>query len=367
MVATHSEIKKPSFWLLHLIGWLAYVFIFSTDNILFSGGHQEHGIDIVVPLLISAAIAALLTLPLRYLFAYCWGLDAKSLVLVIIVASIVVAAIWTPIKNAVVWHHVNGFDVVAALTGKGEEDFVPRMLFMTLSYSFFMVLVWCCLYFGINYHFRLLETKQQHLQAVRLSHIAQIKMLRYQLNPHFLFNTLNAISTLVIKGNADNANSMLARLSNFLRFSLDNDPEKKVELLEELNALLLYLDIERMRFEERLEISIEIEPDTEQLLVPSLLLQPLVENSIKYAVSQMSAGGWIKIQAHRDDKFLQLLVIDNGPGAASKRQLKTKPRRGVGLQNVESRLQVLYPDSYQFAAGPQAKGGFQVAIRIPAE
>ena len=105
---------------------------------------------------------------------------------------------------------------------------VPFALLNGLSYSFFMILVWSTLYFGINYHYRLMHEKRLHLDAVRLSHHAQIKMLRYQINPHFLFNTLNAISTLVLQDNKEKANGMLTRLSTFLRFSLDNDPEKKI-------------------------------------------------------------------------------------------------------------------------------------------
>ena len=125
------------------------------------------------------------------------------------------------------WYFYEDFNVLGLLNGQVPPEFRFYMLFMSISYAFFMVLVWSSLYFGINYHFRLVNEKQLHLDAVRLSHSAQIKMLRYQINPHFLFNTLNAISTLVLKGSKDKANGMLIRLSTFLRFSLDNDPEKK--------------------------------------------------------------------------------------------------------------------------------------------
>jgi two-component system LytT family sensor kinase len=107
-----------------------------------------------------------------------------------------------------------------------------------------------------------------------LSHIAQIKMLRYQINPHFLFNTLNAISNLVLRGSKVKANSMLIQLANFLRFSLDNDPEKKIRFNAEIKALLFYLENKKTRFGDRLRVEFQVELKAESLLVPSLLLQP---------------------------------------------------------------------------------------------
>lgn len=368
----HISKTKPSFWLLHILGWLTYVLVFALDNIFFNAGYNKHGLDIVLPLALCGLIAGVLTVPLRYLFRRCWGLNQSALITVILLCSVLVAAIWTPLKNVVIWTAAENFDLVKAFTdkaaNKGDPHFSVLTLFKTASYSFFMVLVWCCLYFGINYHYMLLREQQLHFNAARLSHIAQIKMLRYQINPHFLFNTLNAISTLVLNGSKDKANGMLSRLSNFLRFSLDNDPEKKVRLYEELKALMLYLDIEKTRFDERLEVRFEVEPKAESLLVPSLLLQPLVENSIKYAIGKMAIGGVIEIHAfcRRDKLYLQ--VLDNGPGGEPNHNLLEQPkgkRTGVGLKNIESRLQVLYPDDYAFKLEKRIPQGFKVTIVLP--
>lgn len=252
-----------------------------------------------------------------------------------------------------------------------EGEINPWGILTSLSYAFFMVLVWSSLYFGINYHYRLMHEKKLHLHAVRLSHFAQIKMLRYQINPHFLFNTLNAISTLVLQGNKEKANGMLVRLSTFLRFSLDNDPEKKVALYDEIKASMLYLEIEKTRFEDRLKVDLRIAPETEALLVPSLLLQPLIENSIKYAIANMASGGEIKIHAYCDNQYLHLSVADNGTGVIDpqKESPETKPQehQGVGIQNIRDRLAVLYPNEHSFETSKNSPRGYKVDISLPME
>ena len=210
---------------------------------------------------------------------------------------------------------------------------------MSVSYAFFMIYVWSTLYFGINYHFRLINEKKLHIEAVRLSHISQIKMLRYQINPHFLFNTLNAVSTLVLRGSKEKANGMLIRLSTFLRFSLDNDPEKKIRLYEELKALMLYLEIEKTRFEDR------------------------------------SSGGLIEVTARCLNGCLQMEVADNGPiqdNAYLDAKTGTKGQTasshtGVGVQNIVERLNVLYPNNHGFKIIRGLTVGYRVQISIPME
>jgi two-component system, LytTR family, sensor kinase len=365
---------KSLFWVLHSLGWASYVLIFAFDNILFYQNKAiNNGVHILVPLFFSGLIAWLCTLPLRHLYRRCWNLSPLNLALTIITASIVVAMVWTPIKNIVMWQLANDYDVYGWLIGESEDKYSRLALFSSVSYSFFIVMVWSSLYFGINYHFRLVREKEQHLQAIRLSHNAQIKMLRYQINPHFLFNTLNAISTLVLKGNKEKANGMLTRLSTFLRFSLDNDPEQKIRLYEELKALMLYLEIEKTRFDDRLSVRFNVEPRAESLLVPSLLLQPLVENSIKYAIARMVSGGRIEITAKCQNNLLHLEVADNGPNnqilseADNDRQYAEPERKGLGLSNIRERLIVLYPQRHYFEVIDRPTKGFKVIIEIPIE
>ena len=319
--------------------------------------------------------AAFLTWPLRYIYRQCWGLPSGWLIAAIMLCSLLISGIWTPLKNLVMWYFYDDFDVLSLIAGNTSEDFKWYMLFMSVSYAFFMIFVWSTLYFGINYHFRLINEKKLHIEAVRLSHISQIKMLRYQINPHFLFNTLNAVSTLVLRGSKDKANGMLIRLSTFLRFSLDNDPEKKIRLYEELKALMLYLEIEKTRFDERLTVKFQIEPQSEALLVPSLLLQPLVENSIKYAIAQMASGGLIEVTAKCQQGYIHMEVADNGPvqdkaylGTLTENKGQTaSSHTGVGVQNIVERLNVLYPDKHSFTITRGKTAGYCVQIVIPME
>lgn len=366
---------KPSFWLLHSLGWMTYVFIFTVDNVFFYRDFNKLGFEVFFPLVLAGIFAAFLTWPLRYIYRQCWGLPSGWLIAAIMLCSLVVSGIWTPIKNLAMWYFYEDFDVFSLIVGNPSEDFRWYMLFMSASYAFFMIFVWSTLYFGINYHFRLINEKKLYLEAVRLSHISQIKMLRYQINPHFLFNTLNAVSTLVLRGSKDKANGMLIRLSTFLRFSLDNDPEKKIRLYDEIKALMLYLEIEKTRFDDRLSVKFEIEPQTEALLVPSLLLQPLVENSIKYAIAQMSKGGVIEVIAKSVNGFLQMEVADNGPAqnnayldaqSGSTGQTASS-HTGVGVQNIVDRLNVLYPHNHSFNIIRGKTEGYRVQILIPME
>jgi two-component system LytT family sensor kinase len=365
---------KPSFWFLHVVGWLSYVVIFSFDNILFTH-EMETSFIIIIPLIISGAMAAALTLPLRFVYSRCWQLSPKNLIVTIVLASFVVALLWTPAKNIAVWQFTMDKDLTIWLKGVSQGTSNPWAILTSLSYAFFMILVWSSLYFGINYHYRLMKEKQLHIDAVRLSHRAQIKMLRYQINPHFLFNTLNAISTLVLKEDKEKANSMLARLSTFLRFSLDNDPEKKVPLIEEIKASMLYLEIEKTRFEERLTINMRVEAQAENKLVPSLLLQPLIENSIKYAIAKMATGGIINIIACCENNMLKLCVSDNGPVLVKKpediaidaQSDVSTSYNGVGLNNIQDRLAGLYPMTHTFKISQNQPEGFKVEIAIPME
>jgi two-component system LytT family sensor kinase len=210
------------------------------------------------------------------------------------------------------------------------------------------------------------QQTRRALAATAMAHQAQLKMLRYQLNPHFLFNTLNAISTLILDRNNPIANQMVQGLSAFLRHSLDSDPMQRVTLKQELDALNLYLGIEKMRFAERLTVETRIAADCWSALLPSLLLQPLVENAIKHAIARMIEGGKLTIAAeHRDDRLV-LCVADNGPGHPDLKNTNGGGN-GIGLKNTRERLQVLYGDAQSVDVRAGDGGGVQVTLSIPFE
>ena len=190
-------------------------------------------------------------------------------------------------------------------------------------------------------------------------------MLRYQLNPHFLFNTLNSISTLVLLKQTERANAMLARLSSFLRYTLANEPTAKVTLAQEVETLKLYLEIEKMRFEDRLRPHFRIEPETIGARLPSLLLQPLIENAIKYAVTPAETGADIWITAATEGQAVRIEVADNGSGEGS--GIAASPSTGVGLANIRDRLSQAYGATHRFETRQNERGGFSVIIELPFE
>ncbi|HEY1606319.1 MAG TPA: histidine kinase, partial [Allosphingosinicella sp.] len=193
---------------------------------------------------------------------------------------------------------------------------------------------------------------------------AQLAMLRYQLNPHFLFNTLNSISTLVLLKQTDRANAMLSRLASFLRYTLVNEPSAQVTLAQEMETLKLYLEIEKMRFEERLRPRFEIDPAAAKSRLPSLLLQPLVENAIKYAVTPQEEGADIDISARRQGDRIVIEVVDSGPGSED-HWVKAQESTGVGLANIRDRLSQAYGADQRFETESNKHGGFSVTIEIP--
>ncbi len=231
--------------------------------------------------------------------------------------------------------------------------------------SFYILLCWSGLYFGIKYYQQLQEQTEQTLKATAAAHQAQLKMLRYQLNPHFLFNTLNAISTLILDGANDTANKAVSRLSDFLRYTLDNDPMSRVTLGSELSALDLYLEIEKVRFGERLVVEKRIQSPAENALVPSLILQPLIENAIKYAISPSEEGGTLRIAAHVQHGVLVMQVSDTGPGLGN--CTSKHKSSGVGLKNTRERLQQLYGDDQAVTLAPNEPSGLTVTINLPFE
>jgi two-component system, LytTR family, sensor kinase len=191
---------------------------------------------------------------------------------------------------------------------------------------------------------------------------AQLQALQSQIQPHFLFNALNTISAVIYE-DAQTADMMIVRLSNFLRRLLNSSQSQEVTLQEELNFLDLYLDIMRPRFEERLKITFAVEPGIKEALLPKLILQPLVENSIKYAADPVSGAVNIGVEATRNNGSLLLQVRDNGPGLPTDEQ--TILTRGVGLSNTVKRLKHLYGDRQKFAIQNADNGGLLIQVTLP--
>ena len=343
------EHRNRSFWILQLGGWGGYALV----NYIGSLMHEMRDIYTLV-LLLGAYAGFLLTIPLRYLYQRIWELHPVVLMLVVIIASYLCASIWAVIDNATYWEiYKFGF--------RPDSNF---FYFKNNLAKFYIVLSWSGLYFGIKYYQMLQGERQKALLASSRAHQAQLKMLRYQLNPHFLFNSLNAISTLIMVKENDVANKMVNRLSHFLRFSLDNDPIKKITLQKEVDALMLYLDIEKVRFDERLDIQVEVSESAKLALVPSLLLQPLIENAIKYAIAKVEDVGILRLTASVVEKDVIITLCDNGPDTPAEPQALLN-QSGVGLQNTRERLLALYGKQFNLQMKHNQPQGLCVEITLP--
>ena len=342
----------PSFWPLQIAGWATY-FILNATAVIGEGTELRY---ITVSLTVTFSgflITSLLRLGYRQLWSLPLPRMAGLAAALLVFATLVQAAVYVGAKFA--FHFC--------------DDCMSHNLLSYLWYflsMFYLFLSWSGLYFGIKFARQSQQQKEAALRAQNAAHTAQLKMLRYQLNPHFLFNTLNAISTLVLDDKRDTAYRMVGSLSAFLRHSLDSDPEQRVPLSQEIDALNLYLGIEQLRFGERLTVTMDIEPATRAALVPSLILQPLIENAIKYAVSKREEGGRIELVARRDGDMLDLHLRDDGPGFAETDMTPNGHAR-VGLANTRERLRVLYGERQRFDIGNREPHGADVHIRLPFE
>jgi two-component system, LytTR family, sensor kinase len=218
-------------------------------------------------------------------------------------------------------------------------------------------------FYAIDYYGKYRERELLATQLEAQLAQAQLESLRTQLHPHFLFNTLNGIVGLVRDQKNDAAVKMLVGLSDLLRHALEHSTQQEVELKKEINFLELYLNIQQMRFSDRLGIKIDIDAETNQALVPSLILQPLVENALRHGISRSLASGIVGISSRRENGFLKLIVFDNGAGLPEHWQLKSSS--GIGLANTAARLQQLYGDDHRFDIRNRAEGGAEVVIVIP--
>ena len=238
-----------------------------------------------------------------------------------------------------------------------------NVYFMT---DYGVMLYWLILLISYSFNYQR-RYREGEVRATRLEAQlaqAQLQALKMQLHPHFLFNTLHSISALVHK-NADAADKMIARLGDFLRLTLENSGAQEVSLQEELEFLKCYLEIERIRFQDRLTVQMEIEPQALDARLPNLILQPIVENAIRHGISPRTSPGRIEIEARRVNGALQVQVTDNGPGLSSDSNTGSIVKAGVGLANTQARLKQLYGDNHRLDLSNAAAGGLSVILEIP--
>jgi sensor histidine kinase YesM len=341
------EDKSRAFWMLQAIGWSGY-FVLRTV----SGVSNSFSLEGVVVVIVETIIGYCLTLLLSTLYGYFRRLPRISSVL-LTVATLGLATIIYAVLEALTFSFTIGEPGISFVRVTGY-----------IFFTFTVLAGWSALYFGINFYL-IVEQQIDQMQLLETqASSAQLAMLRYQLNPHFLFNTLNSISTLVLLKQTERANVMLSRLSSFLRYTLANEPTAHVTLAQEVETLKLYLEIEKMRFDERLRTHFDVDPRVAKARLPSLLLQPLVENAIKYAVTPQEEGADITLSARLAGERVQIAVSDTGPGLIE-RQPRPTLSTGVGLANIKERLVQSFGADHRFETRSNPGDGFSVEIEIP--
>ena len=354
--------RELLFWSLQLGGWFGISLIsYVSLNLWYNQPEWSY----VLHNILQSILGIALSWPLRWVFRRYWGASWVSRSVIVGMTVAFFALAWSIIRLA----------LFQAMTQ--ETNLWPDFGGWYFS-SIFIFLCWAAFYHGIKYYELLQAERDQLLVAEstrqeemlrRISAEAAVKegqltLLRYQLNPHFLFNTLNSIYALVDQGAGTRAQTMLLNLSNFLRYSLEHGTSRSVPLGDEISATKMYLEIEQVRFADRLSVEFDIADEASQANVPSFLLQPLIENAIKHAIALSEEAGKILISARCEDQILCIAVEDTG---ASESQAARRQAwgAGVGLSNVRERIAATYGEDGSLRTGKSGLGGFRVDVNFP--
>ena len=361
------KISSTLFWMMHSLYWFAFALTsYLTLNLWYGTGQFSD----LAHTLIQSIIGFFLVLPLHQIYTSIWY-RSKFFRLVSIISMVVLfSAIWTFIRMQLFISMTNA-----------DSDLWYDLGGWYFS-SFFVFLGWTILYHFVFYYdlanqeykkniatsAQAKVEKLKRLEAEKQASDARLQMLRYQVTPHFLFNTLNSISALITVKETDNAKLMLDQLGSFLRYSLEDNTTDSIPLSRELEGLKLYIGIEEIRFSDRLKVSFNCSENALDVKVPCMILQPIVENALKYGVSQTEVDARLEINAVIKDGNLQLSVIDNGPGSEGlESNLETfKLFSGVGLRNIENRLKNIYGKRYKVNLSNLFSGGLRVDMSLPA-
>ena len=232
----------------------------------------------------------------------------------------------------------------------------------TITFWTWFFLAWAGMYLSVSYSFDVREEQQRAAEIRERAHVAQLRALHSQINPHFLFNSLNSVSALMLEGSVARADEMVGKLARFLRLGLAADPTDKIELESEIELQRTYLEIEQLRYQD-LVVTFSVPEELESAIVPALILQPIVENAVKYGVAGAPPPASIEIKADTSGDRLVLEVIDSGKGKGPKTS-----GGGIGLTNVNQRLGLIYgEDAIALSANRRPDGSFHVRLEFPLE
>ena len=347
IVMVSKELRFPSFWQLQILGWSCFyvlVLVASAPYLKEPGTFRDTNWFVATLFLASCLLRPI-----------CRSLVRRSLPWITLEAW---AFLWSLMVGATA-----AFFPDPAIMGLKSVDWA---LWVVNSVQSSVVLIlWCNLYFSIKLWRQSAEERERLLRAEAEAREARLSALRYQLNPHFLFNSLNAVSTLVLDGNAQAATRMLSQIGELLRTTLDREVVPEVPLSEEIALAQQYLAIEQTRLGERLTVDLIIAPDTLDARIPNMLLQPLVENAVRHGIAPLVAGGTIAIHSNRHNSHLQIVVKNSGTPPSGGAGHDNTAGNGIGLTNTAQRLKILYGDDHRFALEWTDGGVCEVTVEIP--
>jgi two-component system LytT family sensor kinase len=358
--------KAMLFNVLHWGGWVALGASFGPLNVAREGAWPA-----LLDELLWVVVGGLLTLGFRSVFrrARSARLSYRSLGVLVLALSAFGAAVWYVVCHAAALAILAGLlqlpDLVAIFAKFAAQTAMEPWLIPPLNYWAFYtttLLTWSSAYVGINSMLDLEIERAHAVRALKLAERARLCALQSQLNPHFLFNALNGIATLVREGERTRAADMVDMLGDFLRLTLQKLDSPEIRVSEELEFVEQYLRIQRLRFGSYFRTSVDADPETHDALVPTLILQPLVENAVRHGVLARTQGGALTVSIRRRDDALVVTVEDDGPGLGD----GGAHPYGVGLKNSAERLAALYGDDAHMSVGPRPYArGFSVIVFLP--
>jgi signal transduction histidine kinase len=338
-----------------LVIWAVYLSLMTTRSLI-------AGMEGMVGFTIARILLVILSIGL------CWGLHL--ILRRMKTASLLrktLTAFGLALPAAIVVSIMHDLGIQTQMVRTGELEAVtarPAEFAYNFVYLVWVIAAWTALYAALIQASAHADDQRRVAVAESSAQVAQLTALRFQLNPHFLFNALNAVSGLIGAGRAKQADEVVEHLSDFLRYSLKADPLQRVTLAEELDAQRLYLKIEKARFGDRLQADMACGHELGDVLVPNLVLQPLIENAVKYGVMPVSRPVTIEVRAERVGGDLRLSVRDDGEGSGAG---VFAPGLGIGLWNTQRRLEALYGEQARLQAGPRPEGGWEASVQFPAE
>lgn len=343
--------------------WVCY-FVLVTAKAAIGGMPAQ---DAMLPRRAAVTLVAMGLTFLLYLLLDRFGSRSPGRLFIIALAATVPLAIAYASVNYLTFYVF--FPIPEQMAAWGAEDMSFGSPLMMIAGSaldwYFFIASWSVMWIAISWGGRVQQAERQAAAYRQAARDAELRALRYQVNPHFLFNTLNSLSSLVLKARGDEAEQMILNLSNFFRASLAREALEDVPLEEEMALQRLYLDIEKIRFPERLRVEVLLPEALKGAMVPALILQPLVENAIKYGVSTTNRPVTLEIAAQSVGDRLEISVRDNGGGAAGADGRSSPTGLGVGLSNVRARLAARFGSEARLDHGPLADGGFFARLSMP--